>query len=128
MVSVKLYPQYTHPTLFAAGDGGVKVDFGVVNASAKPQRPPARGWEARRHVGDPPASGTLPSDRDHTVWVTDAMSEGPVVVKLRGQNWNDVAGTPGLLNRLGAAWTRIDEPRSCCPSSRTPPRHQHRSL
>ena len=48
---------------------------------------------------------------DHIVWLIESLSDCPVVVKLRYQNWSDdAAGTPRLLNVLGAAWAQIDEP------------------
>ncbi len=53
-----------------------------------------------------------PRSHDHRAWLLDSLIEHPVAVELRHRSWSDdVQSTVTRLNRMGAAWVKIDEPK-----------------
>jgi len=60
----------------------------------------------------PPSFKDTPETRDYLGSLLRTFSDYRIAVELRHKSWSDqIAGTLGLLNSLGAAWVQIDEPK-----------------
>ena len=125
--AVKLYQKFTHPRMFKdrvekSLPGGSPGE--VINALAQPTaadldefkrgiEPLARSGKLGPLLAQFPASFKRTDSGEHYLAsLLEAFAGYAVAVELRHSSWSDaIGGTLTTLNRFGAAWVQIDEPK-----------------
>ena len=113
--SIKLYQKFTHPKMFQAASGAADttVDAADVDVIRRAIDPLRRADKLGALLAQfPPSFKNEPSTRAYLEWLLSAFADCPVAVELRHRSWSDdVGATLALLQRFGAAWVQIDEPK-----------------
>jgi uncharacterized protein YecE (DUF72 family) len=113
--SLKLYQKFTHPEMFRKAVGAAEVRVGQKDIDEF-----RRGIDPVASTGKlgallaqfPPSFRESPGSREYLEALLSAFREYPTAVELRHRSWSDdPAATQTLLNRFGAAWVQIDEPK-----------------
>ena len=113
--SIKIHQQFTHPKMFGAATGATPTarttsDVDVFRAAIEPLLDAGKLGVLLAQF--PPSFHNDGSTREYLAWLIAAFPDCPVAVELRHRSWSDEVGeTLTLLNRLGAAWVQIDEPK-----------------
>ena len=125
--AVKLYQKFTHPRMFKERvekslPGGSPGE--VIDALAQPTAadldefkrgidPLARSGKLGPLLAQFPASFKRTDSGEHYLAaLLEAFAGYAVAVELRHSSWSDAIGdTLTMLNRFGAAWVQIDEPK-----------------
>ena len=123
---LKLHQQFTHPEMYkkaaladlpdqsadvlAALAKVTSADIGRFKDGLEPLA--VRGRLGALLAQFPPSFHDTPSNREYLDWLLATFAAYPVAVELRHKTWSDRHGeTLALLDRHGAAWTQIDEPK-----------------
>ena len=112
--SLKLYQRFTHPGMFAESTGShTPVGQDDVDAFRSAVHPIAESGKLGPLLAQfPPSFKSDGRSCDYLDWLLGAFEAYPVAVELRHRTWSDdTQGTLDLLNRHGAAWVQIDEPK-----------------
>ena len=113
--TLKLYRKFTHPKMYreATGHDDASVTPADVDALHAGLAPLAETGKLGALLAQfPPSFKAGPDTRAYLDWLLDTLRETPAAVELRHRSWSDdLAGTLTLLNRHGAAWAQIDEPK-----------------
>ena len=121
--SLKLHQQFTHPKMFSAATHPAthpathQTDTAVTPSDVDAFRAAVEPIQEAGKLGVllaqfPPSFRNDALTREYLEWLIAAFVDSPVAVELRHRSWSDdVGSTLTLLNRLGAAWTQIDEPK-----------------
>ena len=124
--SLKLYQKFTHPKMFrenalksAPGSAGplldllamvTQSDIDEFRAGIEPIA--SAGKLAALLAQFPPSFKSSPASRDYLQQLLGLFADYPMAVELRHSSWSDAfAETLQILNRFGAAWAQIDEPK-----------------
>jgi uncharacterized protein YecE (DUF72 family) len=123
--SLKLYQKFTHPGMYKEArladlpatpqelDALARANKADIDQFKGGIEPLASKGKLGALLAQFPASfKDTPESRGYLEWLLKAFREYPVSVELRHSSWSDqVSDTVELLNRFGAAWTQIDEPK-----------------
>lgn len=123
--SLKLYQKFTHPRMYKAShlqdipgsaaelDELARVNRADVDLFRAALDPLATAGKLGALLAQfPPSFKDSPASRAYLEWLLGTFSDYPVAVELRHSSWSDAFGdTLAMLNRFGAAWTQIDEPK-----------------
>ena len=112
--SLKLYQRFTHPRMFAESTGShTPVGQDDVDVFRSAVHPIAESGKLGPLLAQfPPSFKNDGRSCDYLDWLLGAFEAYPVAVELRHRTWSDdTQGTLDLLNRHGAAWVQIDEPK-----------------
>jgi uncharacterized protein YecE (DUF72 family) len=115
--AVKLYQAFTHPSAVAPAAREASpvpgADPHAVEAFLESVAPLAESNRLGPLLAQfPPSFHAAPDTVDYLAWLLAHLRPHDVAVELRHRSWSDARGdTLRLLDRAGAAWTLIDEPK-----------------
>jgi uncharacterized protein YecE (DUF72 family) len=113
--AVKLFQKFTHPSMFAKSSGATDLSVGRddVDAFRTALDPLASaGRLGPLLVQFPPSFKQEPASTEYLRWLLSAFRDYSVAVELRHSTWSDARDeTHDLLEKFGAAWVQIDEPK-----------------
>jgi uncharacterized protein YecE (DUF72 family) len=113
--SLKLNQKFTHPQMFEKATGGDPWSLGQadVDEFRSAIDPLASADKLGALLAQFPASFKNDSDtRGYLEWLLERFRQYLVSVELRHRSWSDnPVDTLELLQRFGASWTQIDEPK-----------------
>jgi len=113
--AVKLYQKFTHPEMFHETTGQDPWSLGRpdVDEFRRALDPLATAGKLGPLLAQfPPSFHASPAARDYLAWLLEAFADCRLAVELRHRSWSDEQpATLALLDRVGAAWVQIDEPK-----------------
>jgi uncharacterized protein YecE (DUF72 family) len=111
--AVKLYQKFTHPKMFAESSGKSEpAGADDVERFKSAIAPIAQSGKLGCLLAQfPPSFTNSAESREHLSWTLESFSPMVMAVELRHRSWSDDRSTWDVLDRHGAAWVQIDEPK-----------------
>lgn len=108
--SVKLYQKFTHPELTRDKTSITVADVDEFKGGIEPLAAAAKLGALLAQF--PASFKDSTESRDYVRWLLETFREYPVTLELRHKSWSDDPHELfDVLNKYGAAWTQIDEPK-----------------